>query len=93
MKIEHVLFLSVFTKLRIRLIEGHFQCVYIDPFFGTNKNRILKNGSCEQAFGNALTHSRKNYKHSASLRVSKLSFRVSSISACLIVIGRCLLSK
>ena len=21
-----------------------------DPFFGTNKNRILKNGSCEQAF-------------------------------------------
>ena len=20
-----------------------------DPFFGTNKNRILKNGSCEQA--------------------------------------------
>ena len=22
-----------------------------DPFFGTNKNRILKNGSCERAFG------------------------------------------
>ena len=21
-----------------------------DPFFGTNKNRILKNGSCERAF-------------------------------------------
>ena len=21
-----------------------------DPFFGANKNRILKNGSCEQAF-------------------------------------------
>ena len=26
-----------------------------DPYFGTNKNRILKNGSCERAYGHALT--------------------------------------
>ena len=28
MKIEYVLFPSVFSKLRIRVSEGHFQCVY-----------------------------------------------------------------
>ena len=28
MKIEHVLFPSVFSKLRIRLMEGYFQCVH-----------------------------------------------------------------
>ena len=44
MKIEHVLFPSVSSKLRIRLMCSH------DPFFGTNKNQILKNGSCERAF-------------------------------------------
>ena len=29
---------------RLFLMRSH------DPFFGTNKNRILKNGSCEPAF-------------------------------------------
>ena len=28
MKIEHVLFPSAFSKLRIRVSEGHFQCVH-----------------------------------------------------------------
>ena len=48
-KIEHVLFPSVFFKItdpfdgRSSLMCSH------DPFFGTNKNRILKNGSCERA--------------------------------------------
>ena len=28
MKIEHVLFPFVFSKLRIRVLEGHFQCVH-----------------------------------------------------------------
>ena len=28
MKIEHVLFSSVFSKLQIRVLEGHFQCVH-----------------------------------------------------------------
>ena len=28
MKIEHVLFPSVFSELRIRVSEGHFQCVH-----------------------------------------------------------------
>ena len=49
MKIEHVLFPSAFSKLRIRLMEGHFLMCSQDPFFGTNKNRIRKNGSCERA--------------------------------------------
>ena len=48
MKIEHVLFASVFffSKLGIRVPEGHFQCVHT---IRTNKNRI-RNGSCERAF-------------------------------------------
>ena len=29
--------------------DGRFLMCSHDPFFGTNKNRILKNGSCEQA--------------------------------------------
>ena len=50
MKIEHVLFPSVFSDLQTRVLEGHFYCVRShDLIFGTNKNRILKNGSCEQA--------------------------------------------
>ena len=49
MKIEHVLFPFVFSKLRIRVSEGHFYCVHCDPVFGTNKNRIIEIGSCKQA--------------------------------------------
>ena len=47
MKIEYVLFPYVFSKLPTRVSAGHFQCVHTIRFFGTNKNRILKNGSCE----------------------------------------------
>ena len=32
MEIEHVLFPSVYSKLRIRVSEGHFQCVYTIRF-------------------------------------------------------------
>ena len=45
MKIGHILFTFVFSKLRIRVLEGHCQCVRM-----INKNRILKNRSCERAF-------------------------------------------
>ena len=40
-KIEHVLFRSVFSKLRIRVSEGHFQCVHTIRFLERTKNRIL----------------------------------------------------
>ena len=46
MKIEHFLFPSVFSNLRIRV---SFSMCSFDPVFGTNKNRIRKNGKCEQA--------------------------------------------
>ena len=42
MKIEHVLFPSVFSKLRIRASEGHFQCVHTTRFTGPTKIGSLK---------------------------------------------------
>ena len=33
MKIEHVPFLSVFSKLRISVSEGNFYCVHATRFF------------------------------------------------------------
>ena len=43
MKIEHVLFPSVFfSKLRIRVLEGHFQCVYTIQFSEPTKIGSLK---------------------------------------------------
>ena len=51
MKIEHVLFSSgFFSKLRIRVIILN---VFTRSVFRTNKNRILKNGSCERAFNSS----------------------------------------
>ena len=50
MKIEHVLFSSVFFKITDPFDGRSFLMCSHDPFFGTNKNRILKNGSCEQTF-------------------------------------------
>ena len=50
MKIEHVLFPSFFFKIRDPFAGRSFLMCSYDPFFGTNKNRILKNGSCERAF-------------------------------------------
>ena len=51
MKIEHVLFPSVFFfKITDPFDRRSFLMCSHNPFFGTNKNRILKNGSCEQAF-------------------------------------------
>ena len=47
MKIEHVLFPSVFFKIMDPCIGRSFSMCSHDPIFGTNKNRILKNGSCE----------------------------------------------
>ena len=49
MKIEHVLFPSVFFKIKDPFDGRSFLMCSHDPFFGTNKNRILKNGSCERA--------------------------------------------
>ena len=50
MKIEHVLFLSVFFKIKDPFDGRSFLMCSHDPFFGTNKYRILKNGSCEHFF-------------------------------------------
>ena len=41
-KIEHVLFPSVFSKLRIRVSEGHFQCVHTIQFSEPTKIGSLK---------------------------------------------------
>ena len=49
MKIEHVLFPSVFIKITYPFDGRSFLMCSHDPFFGTNKNRILKNGLCEWA--------------------------------------------
>ena len=49
MKIKHVLFPSVFFKIRDPFHGRSFLMCSHDPFFGTSKNRILKIGSCEQA--------------------------------------------
>ena len=54
MKIEHVLFPSVFFKITDPFDGRSFLMCSHDPFFGTNKNRILKNGSCERALSEAL---------------------------------------
>ena len=52
-KIEHVLFPSVFFEITDPFDGRSFLMCSHDPTnkpFGTNKNGILKNGSCEQAF-------------------------------------------
>ena len=41
-KIEHVLFPSIFSKLRIPVSEGHFQCVHTIPFSEPTKVGSLK---------------------------------------------------
>ena len=41
-KTEHVLFLSVFSKLRIRVSEGHFHCVHTVRFSEPTKIGSLK---------------------------------------------------
>ena len=51
MKIEYVLFPSVFFKLTDPCVGRLSSMCSHDPIFGTNKNRILKNGSCERALG------------------------------------------
>ena len=42
MKIEHALFPSVFLKSRIRVLEGHFQCVHTIQFSEPTKMGSLK---------------------------------------------------
>ena len=49
MKIEHVQFPSVVFKITDPFDGRLFSMCSHDSFFGTNKNRILKNGSCERA--------------------------------------------
>ena len=50
MKLKLVLFPSVFVKITDPCVGRSFLMCSYDPIFGTNKNRILKNGSCERAF-------------------------------------------
>ena len=47
-----------------------------DPFFGTNKNRILKNGSCEQAFSSTM-FVQKSFK----LSITAISLSIDICSA------------
>ena len=49
MKIEHVLFPSVFFKIMDLFIGRSVSMGSHEPIFGTNKNQILKNGCCERA--------------------------------------------
>ena len=48
MKIEHVLFPSVFFKITDPCVGRLFSLCSHDSIFRTNRNRILKNGSCER---------------------------------------------
>ena len=50
MKIEHVLFPSVFFLITDPFDGRSFLICSHNQFFGTNKNWILKNGSFEQDF-------------------------------------------
>ena len=52
---EHVLFPSVFFKITDPCVGRSFSMCSHDPIFGTNKNRIVKNGFCERAFRVDLT--------------------------------------
>ena len=45
-----------------------------DPFFGTNRNRILKNGSCERAFKKLV-----NFSAVITSAVNYLEFKDSAI--------------
>ena len=61
MKIEHALFPSVFFKITDKCVERSFSMCSHDPIFGTNKNRILKNGSCERELSNIfLVHKKED---------------------------------
>ena len=56
MKIDHVLFPSVFSKLRIRVSEGHFHCVHTIRFskltkFGSLKTDRVNNGPLDFELG------------------------------------------
>ena len=42
MKIEQALFPSVFSNLRIRVLEGHFECIHTFQFSEPTKIRSLK---------------------------------------------------
>ena len=50
-----------FFKIRDPFDGRSFLMCSHDPFFGTNKNRILKNGSCERALRRAISHSHMTY--------------------------------
>ena len=50
MKIENVLFPCIFFKITDLCVGRSSSMCSQDPIFGTNKNLILENGSCEGAF-------------------------------------------
>ena len=59
MKIEHV---SVrFFKIKDPFDGTSFLMCTHDLFFGTNKNRILKNGSCEQTLRFPISQARSTF--------------------------------
>ena len=64
MKIELVLFLSFFSKLRIRVLEGHFQCVHTIRLSEPTKIGSLKtdrvNGPLNIEIGKQLERSSGN---------------------------------
>ena len=85
MKIEHVLFPSVFFKITDPFDGRSFLMCSYDSFFGTNKNRNLKNGSCEQAlwpnsakfYENKCFHANRCYLKQNCLIKPELSLNIS----------------
>ena len=54
MKIEHIIFPSVFPKLGIRVLEGHFQSVHMVRFSEPTKIGSLKTDRVNGPFGSQL---------------------------------------
>ena len=70
MKIEHVLFPSVFFfKIRGPFDGRSFLMCSHNPFVGTNKYRILKNGSCERALTKSTGQSFSDCKLYAAVKL------------------------
>ena len=74
LKIAHVLFQSVFSKLRIRVSEGHFQCVHTIRIAEPTKIGSLKTDRVNGPSGSFCLHS----PYTTSLRDFTLSSRIQS---------------
>ena len=79
MKIEYVLFPSVFfSKLRIRVLEGHFQCVHTIRLLEPTKIGLLKTDRVNGPLHNAI-----------SLQLVSQRWKKESIASCRGSLKRC----